>query len=364
MKRQLTFIILFSLTACAGYGQGGKYSLQYTRTLAAGLSYESWKAGEDRISQFSIPISYLYPRGERMLFYAMTSPAFNKFDTGIDYSLDGLSDIKFGGHVLSANERWLFTFGLNLPTGKHMLTVNEYPVASVLSMEALNFRVPSLGQGFDIQGGVSTGMEKGSMTLGGGVSYLLKGAFKPFDGFDSAYNPGDEVTFTLGMNRGWLYADLLYSIYLDDTWGGERVFRSGQRLLLQLLGVFQKDPWDLVVLVRERMKGRNMTGSGSVYETEKKNSNMNQFEIQGAAYRGEAASFRWKGILDIKLYSNNDYGSGGATLFGPGIGGQRRLSNGIVLDLDIRYYLGTIQTLKGRVDASGIKLYGVFQWML
>jgi hypothetical protein len=361
VKNHLFLIFILLVTRFTPvFSQDQTYRLQSDRFGDFGLSYESWKAGEDRVTAFSIPMTIIYPAHDKLRFYAMTSPAFSNLKTYVDYNLGGMSDIKWGGHYLAFNDRWLITFGMNLPTGKSALETDEYSVASVLVLPAFNFRVPSLGQGFDAQVGLSTAGEMGSLVVGAGVSFLMKGGFKPFKNYDESYNPGDEITLSVGVDVGGVIGDILYTIYTDDTWGSEKVFRSGNRVVLQLLSSFQVGVFDVTVFIRDRLKGKNKTGSGDFYETERKNSNTNQFEIQSYWHRSAGRNARVKGILELKLYSNSEYGTGGATLLGVGGGWQFNLSPQLAFNSDLRYYFGKIQSASEKIDASGIKLLGGF----
>ncbi len=348
------------------HGQEGAYRLQSDPFTGAGLSIETWKAGDDNITLFSVPVTFVYPQSDKLLLYAITAPALSSMNTGESYSLTGLSDIKWGGHYLAFGDRFLFTFGMNLPTGKSALDAEEYSVASVLSMPAFGFRVPTLGQGLDFQGGVSTARTFGEFILGAGLSYMVKGAFEPFKGSESSYDPGDEITLTAGADRNMfifnrdfkLTGDIMYTLYFDDTWSGEKVFRSGNRLVVQLMSAFKVRSMDVVFLLRNRSKAKNRTGTGDLYETEKKNRNMNQFELNGILSIPYSDRLRLRGILDLKKYSDNDYGTGGASLFGFGGGARFRLSPAMDVDADLRYYTGSVKSGSENTDATGFKLYG------
>lgn len=346
------------------FGQAANYRLQRDPMIQAGLSIESWKAGDDRMSSFTIPMTFMFPATEKLLIYGMTTPAFNRLNTGEAYALDGMSDVKVGGHYLALNDKVLFTFGLNLPTGKNTLSTEEYAVANIMVMPALQFRMPSLGQGFDAQFGLSTAGEVGPMILGGGVSYFIKNGFEPFSDYEGEYNPGEELTLTLGLGLGRTNIDLLYTIYSKDIWEGEEVFRSGNRFIAQLLTHFQFKSMEMTLFVRESFKGKNMTGSGSVLETEAKNSNVNMFDIQLLGLYPESDNIWYKGALDLKIYSNNEYDVGGATLFGFGGGILLKLSESVVFDLDMRYYTGVLKLTAENVTTAGLKMFGGLQFIL
>ena len=368
MRWPVRFIVILLFTA-GGWIQAQEmmpYRLQSGIIGNAGCAFDYWKVKKDKVSEFTIPMMVVYPRSAKLTLYALTSPAYSSLNTGENYSLAGLSDLKLGGHYLFLDDRWLLTFGLNLPSGKSALKTEEFTVATVLTIPAFNFRTPSLGQGMDIQAGLNSAREMGDFRVGYGVNYLLKGAYKPFDAVDDAYNPGDELGFSLGADRRvqWLgkdmrlTGDLLYSMYFSDTWLKEKVFKSGNRLLVQLMSVFRQGPLDVVLLARDRIKGKNKTGSYEAFETERKNSNGNQFEMLGIGYYPRGPETRLRGILEFKLYSNSDYGTGGATLFGLGGGVRKKLSPKMDFDGDIRFYSGTLRTSVEKAGVLGIKFYG------
>jgi hypothetical protein len=360
------------LSISVSFGQVQLRRLQTDITGSAGVSFESWKAKDNKVTEISVPVMFIYPVNPKMSLYAMTSPVSSNLEAGRRYSLSGLSDLKWGGHFLTMNDRLLITLGVNLPTGKHALAVEEYSVASALSVPAFNFRTPTLGQGFDVQLGANSAMEAGSFILGYGASYIMKGKFKPLKEYEQDYDPGDEITLTAGVDRNTailgkdmqIRGDVLYTLYFDDSWGGQKVFKSGNRLLIQLYSRFMLGSRDAALFIRERIKGKNTTGSGKTYATERLNSNANQFEVQGWAWFSSGRNYGLKGLFDVKLYSDSDYNTGGAALFGLGGGGRFRLSPNLWFNGDLRYYFGKIKTSVEKIDAAGIKLFGGFECTL
>ncbi len=360
---------MFVLGAMAAGAQEQPYRLQSNRTIGTGASFEFWKSEGDRVTELALPISLIYPYNDKIRFYALTSPAFSSLNTGVDYSLSGMSDLKWGGHGLFFDDHILFTFGMSLPTGKSALSSSEYSVASVLSQPAFNFRVPSLGQGLDLQVGLNAAHDLGGFVIGGGVSFLKKGGFKPYSDVDDTYLPGDEITIMVGFEKivdlsgreMRITGDVLFSTYGNDTWGDESVFRSGDRISVQLMSVIPIDALDVMVLIRNRSKAKNKTGSGPSFETERKNTNANQLEILTMGMIASSDNVRWRGVLECKLYTDNDYGYGGATLFGVGGGGLFGLSRNVDFNIDTRCYFGHITSGSQNQEALGLRVFGGFQ---
>ena len=352
-------------------GQETSYRLQSDMSGGLGLSYDLWMVGGDVIMEFALPMTYIYPINSKLKLYSMTSPAFSYLHTGTGYTLGGLSDVKWGGHYLALNDMILFTFGMNLPLGKSALSIKEYSVASVITLPALNFRVPSLGQGFDFQFGINSAYDVGSnFVFGAGMSFLIKGGFNPYTDLDMSYNPGNEISIAVGVDKKFgitgdafrLTGDIMYTIYTDDSWDNFPVFHSGNRFMIQLMSTTKINDMNLVVLLREKLKGKNKTGSGIFLLPERLNSNGNQFDIQGYLYFPPKKNMRINAVTEIKLYSNNGYGKGGTSLFGLGFGGQFKLSSHLFLNYDIRTYLGSMKTGTESSFVFGLKCFAGFQY--
>lgn len=365
MRKTICLIGMILLTASTLSGQP---RLQSDPFASGGLSFEYWKVEDDNITQFALPVTYILPYSPQLKLFAMTSPAFSNWEN----TYSGLSDIKLGGHYLTKDNNYLITFGLNLPTGKNALDSEEYQIANVLTMPAFNFRVPSLGQGLDLQLGISTAKQMGDYILGAGITYLYKGSYEPYANITGDYNPGDELSFTLGAERDVTFlnkkmkltGDMMYSIYMKDEFEDVDRFKAGNRLLIQLMSQFNMDQINMVILLRDRIRGKNERTTGTSLEPEKENSNANQFEIMAIGSYPYAEDLRIKGVLDIKLYSENDYGYGGATLLGLGGGGDYKFSSNLTITGDCRFYFGSIKTISNNASALGFKLYGGIQYIL
>jgi hypothetical protein len=337
------------------------------RRASAGFSFQSWSAGDDRVTEWCFPVSFMLPLGTGAGLYALTFPAVSAdLRSGGSRRLSGGSDLKLGGHALLFSDRVLLTAGVNVPSGKHALRSGEYAVASVLAQPAFTFRVPTLGQGLDFQAGLSGAFEWRGLFVGCGTAYLKKGGFKPFLDADGTYDPGDEWSLTAGAEKPAsvlgrdvrFTADALFSTYRDDRWGGVRVFRSGNRLLLQVRSLFRVEPFDVTFSVRDRIRSKNRVGSGPSLDPERRNMNGNQFEIAGSAVRAVRPGFSWRGLASFRNFSTNGYGAGGASLLGLGAGLRLDVASGRTLDLEGRYDAGSLRDGGGSVAASGLSLSG------
>ncbi len=359
MKRSIfLFILIMILPSPGSRAQDYPYRLQSPLAGHIGCSFTSWWAGGDRITEIACPFSVIYPVSSRLQLYTVSGPAFTNLRAGQTYTLAGMSDIKLGGHFLFAGDAWLLTFGLNLPAGRSRLTPDEYTVATVACRSAFGLRVPSYGEGLDVQAGLSNAYEVGAFRLGWGLSYLFKGSFAPFTTAETRYNPGDEVTITLAVNRGGFFFDLVYTLFFTDTWGGNDVLRAGPSLLAQSMFSLNTGDWQLVFFLRDQLRARNKIVQGGLLETERKNRNGNELDLQAAGWRDLERGARLKTFLYIKFYSNNDFGNGGLFQAGPGIGLEWPLSEPVSFSGELKAGLGSYQAPSGRVSLSGLSGYG------
>ena len=362
MKKTAFFMVMVTLlSVCLVPAQTINPRLQGQMNTFGGLHFETWSAKSDRITQIALPITYVYPINPRARIDVITSPAFTTFSNN---SLNGLSDIRIRGHYLTKDERYVFTYGLVLPTGKNQLTTEEFNVATAMSVNAFNFRVPYLGQGRDVNLGMATAWEYGNYIIGAGVSFLHKDNYKPFKSSEYDYDPGNELTLTTGIERNvfWMdrnmrvTADIVYTLYGSDTGNGEEVFKSGNRFIIQGTLSAPMDNFDLLLFVRDRIKGKNKTGTGDIFEAERKNRNGNEFQIMGKAIFPPNNGQRFSGLVDFKLYSNNAYGTNGAMLLGLGGGYQRPLDDKMTFDGGLAFYFGSINSSGESTGVTGIKL--------
>lgn len=369
MKWTIKFlIILFVVSGGMMHPLKSQISMyRYARDLTAlgGGSFQFWKAADNKISQFSFPVNFVYPVSSRLRLDMMTSPALSSLQTNSSYGLNGLTDTRLRGSYL-LNDNALVTFGVNLPTGKSALKTEEVAVSSTLALHALDFRVPNYGQGTDFQLGVATAFPVGNMVLGAGAGYLLKGGYQPYSNFDMSYQPGNELNFTAGLNiplgeRRKMLFDMIYTLYGVDKINGTKSFQSGNKLVLQALTYQTSAAWHWQLLVRDRLKSKNKIGEVNLVD-ERRNSNGNELEISFTAIRKPQQPMRWKGIVKTRLYSNNGYGWGGATVFGLGGGFDRQLSDALALNFQTVYYMGKLNTGSDSVSLMGLEIGALLRY--
>ena len=151
VQRLLAFLMLMSN---AGLAQHSILQMEKNRVVEPAAGFQYWQVEDDAVQQISIPVTFVVPINEQLQLNLATSPAFSGYTSTATVKLSGLSDTRFSGSYLFGEDKFMATFGVSLPTGKHALKTDEMLVANILALHALNFDVPILGQGLDATAGV------------------------------------------------------------------------------------------------------------------------------------------------------------------------------------------------------------------
>ena len=338
--------------------------------LVAGFEMQMWNFDkmDDSFNQFAIPMAFYLPIGEKFSLDFISATAMNSFG---ELELNGFADTRVRGSLI-LGENVLCTAGLSLPTGKSQLTSEELNISSITANHALRTRVPNLGQGLDVNIGLVAAHDMDGWTIGGGIGYLKKGKYQPFDGSDLEYVPGDEFNITLGADFGdenKLTTDIIYTMYGSDKVGDEEVFKSGNRILIQARYLIKKriatgKIMNLTFFLRERTKSKNEFAVAQGLQEEKENSNGNELEFGGIMLYPLSPTLRLKTLFDYKAFSDNGYDTGGASVFGIGGGFNVSLSSSVTTELGMKYSTGNVRVGTMEIGISGITIFGGFNVQL
>lgn len=231
--------------------------------------YQSYEEDSLKIEQLSIPITITAPLGRRL---NVTLSARQGNATGDDLeSLSGLSDaqLTLGYATPLGSSSLAISLGLNLPSGKQELTAEEFQTLILISQTAFDFRTPSLGQGFGFSPGFTLALPVSeNLVLGLGASYRVRGGFKPVDGMEEDYTPGNELLLTTGLDTRLgsttsLSIDATFAQYAADKLGDDQVFEAGSKttFLALIRHVMGFNDVRLLGLYRAREKSSQLGGS-------------------------------------------------------------------------------------------------------
>ncbi len=367
------FLIFLAIIFCSMQNVSAQnLSFAYENNIAAGACFQKWSTANDQnISQFSIPVRYVWALSRQTTINVISGAAFSGF-SGVSDNLNGFNDSKINASHILFGERMLINAGMNMPTGVRKLNSDQRTVAAALSPNVFNFRSPVMGQGLNFNlGAVYAAPLTKTFVLGGGVSYQYNGKFKPFADSDLEYRPGNEIILTLGADKTFgrsrdafkLIADVSYSIYQADKLNGQEVFKSGKKWFVQLYSLFTVADMNMHIWIRNRTKGKNERGLGAL-QAESRNSNGNQFEAGIMSYIPLTSGFLIKGILDTRVYSKNEYQVNGARIFAAGSGFVYRLSDSFSLDTVFKLAFGNLINRDAKTGVTGIEAGAGINFML
>ena len=331
-------------------------------------SYQYWKAKDDNINQFSFPVAFILPLGDQLLIDFVTTPTTSTAITVQENSLSGLSDTRMRGSFLFDNQRLLFTFGLNLPSGKNRLTTDELSVANILSLHALNFYVPILGQGLDASVGLIMAQPLGPFVLGFGGGYLYRGRYDPYKNIDLSYDPGDEFSLSAGLDipmtrKDKIYLDFSYTFYTDDRSRDVSVFQAGNRFSFSGMYYLPREIWSYLFTIKSRIQSKNKIGSGDLVP-ERLNYNNSENELSFTTFLNWDRKTIYHAMLQGKFFANNATGVGADSLGGFGMGFERQLSKKFRFLSSTRFYFGNYDVGPSFVNLFGFEIFGGLKILL
>ena len=320
----------------------------YTRffrdlTVGTGLHFQSW-SGENNLKarELSIPLTVILPINRSLSLDVVSGTGFASLDNRGTNTLSGLTDTKLRASLIIGQELALLTAGLSTPTGKTALDEEQLQVSNIISQHALGFETANFGQGLDLNFGAATARQFGATVIGLGVGYQVRGGFTPILA-GPEYTPGNELNLTLGLDQkvldgdGTLTLDMVYTLYGEDKLAGQSIYQAGNRLLIQALGLFEIGNlnWRFHLIERIRAKNSQLGGQEPL-----ELSNGNQLEAGVAVAKSLNTSLEVHGQVEAKLYSDNEFQAGEATLVGVGPGLRYALSPRTYLDLNTQFITG------------------------
>jgi hypothetical protein len=266
----------------------------------------------------------------------------------------GISDVKLKGFYHVASDQLLLSAGVNLPTGITKLSDEQVRAASAVAPNVYGFRQKRYGEGFDLDLGVSAGKHLSpDWTLGGGVSFLHKGAYD-LD-LSTRYDPGSEIAFTVGADfaggRATAATDLVYRLFTSDQTNGQKSFDEGGQLELNVRSSVRGERFGLDVSARDVVKSSNTILAPLPAGTDDRVDNGNNFWLWVTPSYQPSEVVALKGLFEYTATGQGQQqpSSGWATGFGGGIDLQLRPS--AILEARAERLVGGSQAKN--VDLSG-----------
>ncbi len=249
----------------------------------------------------------------------------------------GWSDVQLGAAAQIEQAHLSVSIGLNIPAGKTELTTEEFATAALVSNPVFDYRVPSWGQGFNINPGVAWVYEASrNVVVGVAGAYQYKGTYRPQKDFGE-YNPGDEIVFTGGadfkINESSSVAlDAVFTTYGTDQLDGADVFAPGAAVSIngQYKKFFKNDELRLYARFRSKGKGDFPT---------RVEPNRTEFHVSYLV--AASRSFSLGLLATARFFEETDAGLSGAQLFGFQLSPTFQLSPSIRMPFRFRYDAGS-----------------------
>ena len=368
MKNKVLFalLILISVSSESLLAQTLKSNFFRDKDIQTGFTAQSWNYGDERISEFVIPLTIIIPVSQKFTLYAASSSAYANL-TSSSTKLYGFTDTRVSGSYVAMDNHLLVTGGVTIPTGKLALDPGQSIVASALASYPLNFKVPSFGQGLTVNFSGVYAFQVQDFIFGAGAGFVYLDGFKVNAGSDLKYKPGPQVSINAGAetnakNRGntKYTVDVTYTFYGTDKLGGSDYLKSGSKLIVDARALFSANKTDIMIYARERTKGKNENAG----VPEDFNSNGNKIEAGGMSYTPTSDKFGIKGVLDLKYYSPNQKEMDGAMIGGLGTGFSYSPTRSFTFDLLIKYSLGNLKNKGETAKITGMELNGGLKFRL
>ncbi|MDZ7341559.1 MAG: hypothetical protein ONB27_09405 [candidate division KSB1 bacterium] len=336
-------MVIVSLHTCLAADQ---YIISQQRYLKILPLYQSWAIGKGptySYSEFSVPIAVYIPLNRNMSINLLASQATADGD-GLE-KLTGISDTQVSIAYYLESYHLIFNCGINVPSGKKELELDEFGTSALLSLSYFNFQVPNFGQGMNISPGVSWALPvNDKLVLGAAASYQIKGKYKPIKAMPDDYEPGDELLLSGGIDlrlgiMTTFAADFIFTTYGKDKVGSQSVFLSGRKSGINLKFQTFINYNELLLLGQYRTKGKNSTVIGGTLQTEVEKTIPDQFELMGY-YRLRvnpqiylSLLGEWRSYLAAKSFDGLD-------IFGIGVAPEFSLARNVSVPIRLKYLFG------------------------
>ncbi len=354
MKLMLIFLLTWFVHGQAADG----YIISQKRLITVQPVYQQWvRATNQKLGETSVPIMIYYPVNRNMSVDIRTNQASVAGDRM--QSLTGLTDTQIGLTYHLADYNLVFNLGLNVPSGKKELTPTEFSTSLRLSSNYFNFRVPNFGQGLNVAPGVSWAYQMlDHLVLGAGVSYQVKGGFKPLQGMTESYKPGNELLVTGGIDyqlgeTAAVSTDFIFVTYSADKLGDNEIFASGRMIITNVQFIKYFDYDELRLFLRYRSKGKNRRAVAGALMEEPSRTSPNQTEAYLIYRKRLGDSFSLGFTAEFRDYEQTSRVSG-VEVRGVGLAPAYRVNRNLSVPMALKYLQASYG--EGGTTMSGLEL--------
>ncbi|MEK7396237.1 MAG: hypothetical protein AAB116_04815 [Candidatus Poribacteria bacterium] len=355
-------VFVFLLLTSPLFAQTDIQRKAFTPSFLSIAEYRSYERSVDNstqtISQFSSPTAIKLPLGQNLAIDLASS-----FITSLVGSskLTGLTDVKTRAVAMLFKDTLMLNAGVSVPNGKSDLDIEETAVSMLLSDKALGFKYNRLGEGLDLNFGGGLAQAFGSLIIGVGAGYIIKGEYTYAKDSEVKYKPGNQLNVTGGfdVHAGSLLlrTDGTYTKYNSDESDSKKVFKEGQKISVEESAIISTSKFGFILSGRYINRGK----SEWIPQVElpfgvlpdKKTSKLygDQINANAGLSLQIVKGFNLNFLGESAFIMKNEDDMNDAKLFGFGGGFTVKSSKGSFLDIVGKYYIGNSNDSK--IDLKG-----------
>lgn len=236
----LAVLLLTALTGQVGYAQDGSGLLRsQDQPLRVSVTpvYQQFTDGGQTVSQLSSQLAMVIPLGQR--FQVRARGNYASVEGNNLTRINGLNDLR--GTITYARPigdgSLVFNVNANLPVGKRELSPDQLRTTTFTSNNFYDFKVSSFGRGLGVAPSLTAAFPlTDRLVFGVGGAYQHQRGYRPSQGMEELYVPGDAVEMKGGLDyqlgrSSLLGVDVAFQYHQTDRVGELDRFESGNKLV-------------------------------------------------------------------------------------------------------------------------------------
>jgi len=264
IRASICTLNMFLLISILCFPSNGELLDESPRTVSAvaGFRFQSRElAGENQsetIQQWTLPLFLAGRIGESLRFRIYQTAFDAKLEDGP--SLRGLENTKIQCSYALLENTLIAYLGLSVPVDSIKPIPETVHLSNILYREILDFSVNRVTAGLDLDMGFAFVQPIGSLSLGFGMGYLIRGSYDRLsqEGTLIDYNPGDPLSISAALNSfsrtfSWGFRTV-YIHYGDDEIGAEDRFENSDAISFRISAKAKPGPLTLRLFLGDTVK--------------------------------------------------------------------------------------------------------------
>ncbi|MCU0609714.1 MAG: hypothetical protein MUF22_08125 [Chitinispirillaceae bacterium] len=333
----------------------------------SGLHAELWRYAGQSTGEFVLPIYYsigLKNVAPGLALDVVTSPTLALQAGAATNTLFRVAGSKLRASY-NFNNLFLATAGVQVPTGSNTLSQSEQSVAGAISTPQMAFKITDMQSGVNGSFSLASSIQvDDDLVVGAAVGGLVRSEFIPVKDA-KAFNPGDELTATLGADytlqlsgsRLTLMGEYLFSYYTWDRSGNIAFYHAAPRHGINLRADHKpvQGVRNLAALAFNLYGKNRQLVAGSI--TNKVRSDI--FLLNDYLYFPAVRNMFPYALVTANVFTEGGSGTGKAVVGGLGGGGAWQMSRAMVIRGQAVLQGGAMN----RTPLYGIELNGGVQYV-